>query len=321
MQRILTLTIVFVTVGQLTLTLYLPALPIIAVSLRVSSGAIQASVTLFLLAFGISQLFYGFLSDKFGRKPCLLTGMLTLIIATTLLIIFSDSYIFFIIARFFQGLGAGAISVLARAIIRDSFPKEELASAFALVIMSVSLTPAIAPFVGGWLEHFFGWHAIFYFLLLYSIIVTLLIAIKLPETLSINKDHEDSKKNILATLKTLFGHPYYLFAVILIILLYSCQVIYLTISPFVFENQLHISPATYGTLIMLPAAGYLIGNLLIKKFGKKYRCRDFITGGLSLIFIAAVSLTLIGLLKLTTIIATLICLFILTVGIGLAFSM
>ena len=319
LQRILILTIVFVTVGQLALTLYLPALPIIAISLRVSSGEIQASVTLFLLAFGISQVFYGFLSDKCGRKTCLLVGLCILILATVSLIAFSHSYIVFILSRFLQGLGAGAISVTARAIIRDSFPKEKLAGAFALIIMSVSLTPAVAPFLGGWLEHFFNWQAIFYFLLLYIIIVTVLIAIKLPETLLIKEEHQGSQ-NVLTTLKKLVGHSYFLLAVSLIILLYSCQIIYISICPFIFENQLHLSSATYGTLIMLPAAGYLIGNILTKKMGEKFRCRNLIASGVCLVFISASLLTLIGLLKLTTIMTTLICLFILTIGIGLAFS-
>ena len=104
------------------------------------------------------------------------------------------------------------------------------------------------------------------------------------------------------------------------LLLYSCQILYLTICPFVFENQLHISSATYGTLMMLPAGGYLIGNMLIKKLEQKIRCRYLIISGLCLILIVAILLTLIGLFKLTTILAILISLFILTVGIGLAFS-
>lgn len=304
----------------MSLTLYLPALPTIAASLHVSSGASQASVTLFLLAFGISQVFYGFLSDKHGRKPCILVGMFILIVATILLILFADSYVMFVITRFLQGLGAGASSVLARAIIRDSFPKEKLAGAFALIIMSVSLAPAIASFIGGWLVHFFGWIAIFYFLLIYSIVIALLVMAKLPETLTTNKGNEKSERSIFTTLKELASHSYFLPTVGLIILLYSCQILYLAISPFIFENQLDLSPAAYGTLTMLPASGYLIGNMLTKKFEQRFRCRYLIISGLCLIFIAAAILTLLGLLKIMSIVFTLACLFILTVGVGLAFS-
>jgi DHA1 family 2-module integral membrane pump EmrD-like MFS transporter len=319
-KRTLLITILFVTVGQLALTLYLPALPVIAKSLHVSSGAAQSSVTIFLLAFGVSQVFYGFLSDRFGRKPCLVVGFIILIAATILLLLFSHSFKMFFLARFLQGLGAGSVSVLARAIIRDCYPKEKLASAFSLIIMTVSLTPALAPFIGGWLEHIFNWQMIFMVLLAYMIIITVLIIFFLPETLDQSNNSAQEKISIGAAIKGLIRHEYYLHCVGMIILLYSCQILYLAISPFVFEGQLHIAAATYGTLIMIPAAGYIFGNFLSNRLNSRIKARYQVLAGLSCIFIASLGVMLLGLAKLNSIGLLLGLLFILTSGIGLAFS-
>ncbi|MED7820409.1 MULTISPECIES: Bcr/CflA family efflux MFS transporter [unclassified Francisella] len=319
LRHILFITIFFVTIGQLCITLYLPSLPAIAKSLSINVGLAQSSITIFLLAYGISQLFYGFLSDYFGRKPCLLIGYIILILATILLLLFSHNSKIFFISRFFQGIGAGAAAVLARAVIRDSFSKNDLPSAFAILIMVVSITPAIAPFIGGLIASFFNWQMIFASLLIYMIIITLAIIYFLPETHSRELSKKKNNKSILYVLKDLFFHEQYLLCVFMIIFIYSSQILYLAISPFIFEKKFHLSEAAYGTLIMIPAFGYILGNFLVHYLRNSVRCRYQILIGIACALTSSIGIIIIGLTGLNLIIL-LGLLFILTVGLGLTFS-
>ncbi len=319
LKFILLMTALFVTVGQLGLTIYLPAMPEMSRDLHVSVGATQSTMILFLLPFGFSQLFYGFLSDRYGRKRVLFSGLIILLVGSLLLVFSFHSFTSLLVARFIQGMGAGSVSVLARAIVRDCYHERNLAAALSVLIMSVSLTPAVAPFLGGWIQYAFGWHMIFILYLIYTAIVTILIGFFLPETLSKNLTEVSEQNKIFASFKILFKHEYYLLCVAMIIFVYSVQIIYLAICPFIFEGQLKVSPQIYGSLIIIPALGYLLGNYATKRFSFRYPLTRLITMGLVITFASAIGILIIALLHVLSIGWLLAFLFLLTIGLGLIF--
>ncbi|WP_315957757.1 MFS transporter [Coxiella burnetii] len=203
---IVILTSVFVTVGQFAMALYLPALPALTTYFHTFPGVIQLSLTLFLIAFGFSQLFYGSLSDCYGRKPLLLIGLVIVMIGF-LIAVFARHLSLLLIARVVQGLGAGSVSVLARAVIRDRFEGKKLVQALSLLIMAASLAPMIAPFIGGHIQHRLGWHSIFIFLFFHSGLILLGIFFLLPETKK-TESVPFKMGALLNNYKLLLRHPY-----------------------------------------------------------------------------------------------------------------
>lgn len=251
------------TLGQFSMTLYLPSLPALAQYFQVSASSVQLSLINFLLAFALSQFFYGALSDKYGRKRLLLIGILICIIGTAL-IIFSKNIIFFNFSRFIQGFGSGAIASLSRAIIRDKYTGKELDISMSYVVMSVAVTPIIAPILGGVIQEYFGWKSVFGVLLIYAIVVEIIIYLFLPETKNLK---EKNKKDISYSqgYKIVFSSSTYLIFIACIVICYSCQLLYLLISPFIFQTQLHISVDKYGLIMMFPALAYFFGNIICNR--------------------------------------------------------
>ncbi|WP_039669632.1 multidrug effflux MFS transporter [Coxiella burnetii] len=287
---IVILTSVFVTVGQFAMALYLPALPALTTYFHTFPDVIQLSLTLFLIAFGFSQLFYGSLSDCYGRKPLLLIGLVIVMIGF-LIAVFARHLSLLLIARVVQGLGAGSVSVLARAIIRDRFEGKKLVQALSLLIMAASLAPMIAPFIGGHIQHRLGWHSIFIFLFFYSGLILLGIFFLLPETKK-TESVPFKMGALLNNYKLLLRHPIYIKYVVCIIMAYACQILYLSISPFIFQNGLKLNAAQYGTIITLPAIGYFVGNFLSTRLIRFFDSNHLVFVGALIVVMAGIALAL-----------------------------
>lgn len=169
------------TLGQAAITLYIPAFPTISEELQIVPEGVKVTLTAFLLGFGFCQFFYGPLSDRFGRKPPLLFGIALFCLAC-LANIFVYSLPLFLFLRFIQGVGAGSVITLGRAILRDSFSGKELASATSHLSMGFAIGLGVSPIIGAYLLTLFGWRSDFLFLLLIGISLLFLVWIKLPET-------------------------------------------------------------------------------------------------------------------------------------------
>jgi DHA1 family bicyclomycin/chloramphenicol resistance-like MFS transporter len=149
--------------GPLSIDMYLPSLPSIQSDLAASAADTQLSLSAFLIGYACGQLLYGPISDRFGRKPVLLTGMFAYA-ATSFLCTLSTNIETLIVLRFLQALGGGSGIVLARAIINDYFPANEAAQVLSLVSIVTMLGPLVSPIIGGYLLVLAGWHSIFWLL-------------------------------------------------------------------------------------------------------------------------------------------------------------
>lgn len=165
-----------------SLDTYLPSFPAMAEALRVDSGAMQATLSAYLVAFALATLVAGPLSDTFGRRPVVLWALAGYVLSSLLLVV-AVEYWQVMGLRVGQGLSAAAGIVVGRAVVRDRFEATDARRVLALITMMFAIGPAAAPIVGGYLQAGFGWRSVFLFLTLYG--VTLLLAIRawLPETL------------------------------------------------------------------------------------------------------------------------------------------
>ena len=141
----LLLACLIVSIGQLSLGLVFPALPAVAQSLHLSTEQVQLLVSGYLFSFGASQLIYGPLSDVFGRRPVLLSGLLIAACGLAIGVLQAGSFQWLLLGRIIQGMGAGSVAVLARATIRDSYQRQDLVKAMTWVAIVAAFTPIMAP--------------------------------------------------------------------------------------------------------------------------------------------------------------------------------
>jgi DHA1 family bicyclomycin/chloramphenicol resistance-like MFS transporter len=169
-------------VQPFALNVLAPATPAIARSLGTDYGTIQLTLTLYLAAVALSQLVVGPLSDRIGRRPCIIGG-LGLFTLGSILGYASDSLVTLLLARMLQAAGAGTAFALTRAIARDMAGKDEAASIIGYVTMAMVVAPMLAPLVGGFVEKNHGWRLIFALMALVGLIATTGAMLKLPETM------------------------------------------------------------------------------------------------------------------------------------------
>ncbi|PXW96930.1 DHA1 family bicyclomycin/chloramphenicol resistance-like MFS transporter [Sphaerotilus hippei] len=168
--------------GPFSIDTYLPAFAGIAGSLQASPLEMQQTLSAYLLGFAVMNLFHGALADSFGRRPVVLTGLVVFTLAS-LGCALSTHVGTLVLFRALQGMSTGAGVVVSRAVIRDLFPPAEAQRMMSQVTIYFGVAPAIAPILGGWLYVHLGWHAIFGFLALVGVAMTLAVWRVLPETL------------------------------------------------------------------------------------------------------------------------------------------
>src|SRR5213076_731089 len=147
-------------IGFCSLHIVVPAMPLMAAAFDDSPARVQLVLTLYLAGIAAGQLVYGPLSDRFGRRPVVIAGLFVFL-AGTMLCGLAGSLAVLIFGRVLEACGACAGIVLARAIIRDVYEREAAARGLALVMMVMSLAPAISPAVGAYLAEWLDWRAIF----------------------------------------------------------------------------------------------------------------------------------------------------------------
>lgn len=169
--------------GPLAIDLYLPAMPAIANSMGEPLSRIQYTLSAYTIGFAISQLVYGPLADRFGRRTVMFPGIIFFAL-TSLLAAFCTTATQLIIVRVLQSFSAAAIMVTIPAMIRDLFPREQVARALSSIIMVMTVAPLAAPLLGGQILKFYGWQSLFIFLAVTAVLSMVLAFFRVKETLS-----------------------------------------------------------------------------------------------------------------------------------------
>lgn len=178
------LTAALMATNALAIDSMLPALAEMAETLGISeANDRQWIVTAYLLGFGVAQIVYGTLSDRYGRKPVLMLG-LALYVVASIAAAFAGSFGVMMLARVLQGVGAAATRVLAVSIVRDCYSGRDMARVMSLALIVFLAVPILAPSIGQVILWFAPWRWIFGVLTIFGAVVMLWTALKLPETLS-----------------------------------------------------------------------------------------------------------------------------------------
>lgn len=260
------------TLGQASVVLYLPSLPMIAHDLFVSNTDIKQTITLFIIGFGISPMIYGPFSDRYGRKPILVISLVIGLLGY-IFSIMSYKLLTFDLSRLIQGLGCGGILISGRAIVRDVFSGRELASASSYLSMGFAIGFGASPSLGGLIGYHLGWRFNFVFLLLVMIILIFVVLILLPETLK-NKKIEN---NILDfTMITIIDYYQILRNTTFIRYLiggffaYSVVMAYNIMTPFLFQQIFLLTPSEYGYVALCMGIPYYVAASMNRSLVLKY---------------------------------------------------
>jgi DHA1 family bicyclomycin/chloramphenicol resistance-like MFS transporter len=175
------LLIAMATLNPISVNMIVPALTAMAEGLGTDFATVQLTLSCYLFATAISQLVLGPLSDRFGRRPVILCGVLIYVAASVLCLVATSVWIV-ILGRILQGVGAAAGFALCRAIVRDLYERERAASMLGYITMGFSTAPMVAPLIGGLLSDHLGWRLIFLFMAGVGLAMLIPIWLALPET-------------------------------------------------------------------------------------------------------------------------------------------
>ena len=313
---ILILIILIVTLGQSARDIFLPSLPAIANYFSIGDAACQWMLTTYLLGFALSQLIYGPISDYYGRRIVLIIGFIAFILSS-LISTFAPSAYVLILSRLLEGMSIGVAPVLARSVMFDYFHKNKLMIAAGYLSMASSLTPAIAPLLGGYVQRGLGWRANFGFLVIYGIVILSLIFFLLPET---NESIQKTPLNFKATFKEyvhlFLNHDFMAYA-LCIFLIGATLSAYNATLPFLTQNLLGLTPVEYGWVGMALVSGFLSGVLIGRKIIDIIRSSRLVLIGLCVVMLSALTMLIISLLGFFNLLVLIIPIMMIMFGCGL----
>ena len=317
-KRLVLYIILLMTISQLAITIYLPSLPTMVHALHTNQAMIQHTLIAYILGYGCSQFIYGPLSDIYGRRLIVIIGLCIFCIAS-LIAIFSENIYVFLIARVLQGAGIGCGDTMGRAILCDCFEEKEFVKAASNIGMAATITPLIAPLIGGYLQEYSSWRASFLLLFLYGAFNLILLFHHLPET---NLKLEASVRSLTGILNNywfVLRNRIFLGFFIPGLVCFVSEIIYNMMSPFLIQKTLGWSPIAYGYLSIYIVLGLLIGTLIAKYFIHYYTHRIMVLGGLLVTVVASLTMlipALIGFINIYSIIAPM---FIFMMGVGIIY--
>ncbi len=241
--------------------IYIPSLPAMAASLGASNNQVQFTLTLFLISYGVTQLFIGSLLDSFGRYKIGLFSLLLFALASVVIANTSSLYLIYLM-RIVHGITVGGIVVAKRAFFVDMFSGDKLKNYLSLFSIIWSTGPIIAPFVGGYFQVAFGWKSNFYFLAIFAIVLAVLEIVYSGESLQHFADFTIKKVTDVYT--SMLKTTSFTLGIVMLGLAYSMVMIYNMTGPFIIEHNLHLSPVVAGYSSLVLGFAWMVGGFVGK---------------------------------------------------------
>lgn len=242
---------------------YLPAFEVMEDDLATNSNFIQQTLTFYLVPYTIMTIFHGAISDSIGRIKTIKYGM-SLFILGSIGCVFATSIEMLWISRLIQGVGAGAGNVVARAMVRDLYSGATAQKVMATIQIIFGIAPAIAPMVGGLLLGI-SWQAIFIFLIIYSVLITIFSVNFLPETISKQNRLPFNFDSVLSRYRDLLNDKNYIFLILAVSFNFSAFFLYVLSSPIFLMQHLNLSSSQFGYLFIPTVTGMILGSFISKK--------------------------------------------------------
>jgi MFS family permease len=295
--------------------IYIPSLPNMGRDLHTGSLQVQFTLTLFLISYGLSQIFIGNILDSFGRYRFSTWAIAFFVLSSLCIALTGNIYIVYIM-RIVQGIAVATIVVAKRAFFIDLFNGTRLQNYISLFTIIWSAGPILAPFFGGFLEKIFGWHSNFYFLACYGALLWILEIIFSGETLRDRSAFELRK--IANVYLQMFRATDFTLGLLMLCLAYSMVMIYNMTGAYIIEHEYELSPVIAGNASLTMGVAWMLGGLLGKiLIDRPFFSKLLINAALQLSFVVMMIISMHWLSNIYTLI---IFAFLIHVGAGFTYN-
>jgi len=256
--------------GAAAIDMYLPSLPVIERDLAAAPGETTLTLSAFFVGLAVGHLLYGPTSDAWGRRRVMAVGV-TVYCVASVICMFATTIEQLVAARCLQALGAASGSVIARAMVRDMFEGDLAARAQSFINLAFSVTPLLAPTIGGYVLVWFGWRGIFLVLSLFGLACLIALALRVPETLVSERRTPLSVRGLVRGYGRILGERQIICCMLTSSFAFACMFVFFAISPFIYTGHFGVPIQHYGLLFAVNVIGIMIGNAantrLVIRFG------------------------------------------------------
>ncbi len=267
-------------ITPLAVHLFFPVIPAVKVALGLSDARAQLTFSIALFGMAFATLFYGSLSDRYGRRPVLLSGLALFLFGSVVSLI-SETADALVFGRLVQAIGAGCGMTLVRAIARDAYRAEQLVKAIAYLTMFGTLGPMVSPIIGGVLIDMLGWRSVFGFALLAGAAITLTAYWSLYETHPPDKRNEGGE-SVVQSYVALFSRLRFNAFVFQSGLNTGAFMVMASASASLMTELLHRPATEFGLYFLLFPIGFFTGNLISTRVGNRVSTETMVLAGSTL---------------------------------------
>lgn len=301
--------------GPISIDMYLPGLPAIALDLESDAAGGQLTIASFLFGLAVGQIIYGPLSDRIGRRPPLTIGI-SLFVVVSIGCTFATSIEALIGLRFLQALGASVGMVIARAVIADLFEGQEAARMFSLVTLVFGLAPILAPLIGGWMLLVMDWRAIFWVLALFGGAVLTAALMRLEESRSKETEGRAREESPLRAYLAVMRQKRLIGFGLAGSFGGSCMLTYIAASPSLLIETYGIAPENYGYIFGLNAIGFVAAAQVNRHFLIRHSIERLLMLGLTGALVASLIMLIAAITYTSGSLAILVPLFVVITSLG-----
>jgi len=280
-------------IGPFTIDTYLPAFESMEQDFNASRAYMTQTLGAYLMAFAVSTLVWGAITDWLGRKPVILLALGSYFLAS-IACAFATSSEQFLFFRILQGLGIGGSLISGRAMVRDLLETKEAQKVMAQAMMLFAISPAIAPIIGGWLHDALGWRSIFWFLALYAASVFLFVLLGTQESLKKENRNSIHIQQVSRVYRRTLSNAHYLRLVFVLAGAFSSFFLYVAGAPTLLFDVLGLAPTDFYLLFIPVVSGIFIGSILSRQLINYFTSRQMITIFITAMLIIAVINTIIS---------------------------
>ena len=278
-----------IAVAPFAMDIYLASMPSMTRALAATPEEVQLTLSVYMYGWGISQVFAGPLSDRFGRRPALLGGLAVFVVASAACAL-SRNVFMLIGARLVQAVSMASIAVVPRAVVRDLYSGDKAAHVLSLMGVVLGIAPVAAPIIGSHVHVWFGWQANFVLVALYGALLWFLVQRSLPETLARREPHATRPKVIVANYGRLLRSRAFSGYMLVAAFGFSGLFAFLAGSAFVFVSVLGESEQGFGVLFGAVMLGNITGSAIGSRLVRRAGIERMVRAGTSLMLAAGLTL-------------------------------